>query len=43
MKWLARVLDTRAVRVIQDGERAFEHALGIRCAALRSEPAKLSM
>jgi DNA-binding transcriptional ArsR family regulator len=43
MKWLARVRDTRAVRVTQDGERAFEHALGIRCAALRSEPEKLGM
>ncbi len=36
--WLARVRGTRAVRVTHAGERGFEKAFGIRCAALRIVP-----
>ena len=36
MKWIARMRDTRAVRVTHDGERSFERVFGIRCAGLRS-------
>ena len=39
MKWLARMRDTRAVRLTHAGERGFEHVFKIRCAALRSQPA----
>jgi DNA-binding transcriptional ArsR family regulator len=39
MKWLARMRDTRAVRLTHAGERGFEHVLKIRCAALRARPA----
>ena len=38
MKWLARMRDTRAVRLTHAGERGFEHILGIRCTALRGRP-----
>jgi len=36
MKWLARMRDTRAVRVTQVGERELEQAFGVRCAELRA-------
>jgi hypothetical protein len=39
MKWLARMRDTRAVRLTHAGERGFEHVFKIRCAALRARPA----
>jgi DNA-binding transcriptional ArsR family regulator len=39
MKWLARIRDTRAVRLTHAGERGFEDVFGIRCAALRTRPA----
>jgi DNA-binding transcriptional ArsR family regulator len=39
MKWLARMRETRAVRLTHAGERGFEHVFNIRCAALRSQPA----
>jgi len=35
MNWLARVRNTRAVRLTHDGERSFERVFGIRCACLR--------
>jgi DNA-binding transcriptional ArsR family regulator len=38
MKWLARMRDTRAVRLTHAGERGFEDVFGIRCAALRAQP-----
>jgi DNA-binding transcriptional ArsR family regulator len=38
MKWLARMRNTRAVRVTQSGERGFEQVFGIRCTTLRSQP-----
>lgn len=38
MKWLARMRDTRAVRLTHAGERGFEHVFGIRCIALRARP-----
>lgn len=34
MNWLARMRETRAVRVTHAGERGFEHVFGIRCATL---------
>ena len=34
-KWLARIRETRALRVTHIGEREFERTLNIRCAALR--------
>jgi DNA-binding transcriptional ArsR family regulator len=39
LNWLARMRGTRAVRVTHAGERAFERIFGIRCAALRVQPA----
>lgn len=39
MKWLARMRDTRAVRVTHAGERGFEQMFGIRCASLRTQSA----
>jgi DNA-binding transcriptional ArsR family regulator len=39
MKWLARMRDTRAVRLTHAGERGFEHMFGIRGASLRAQPA----
>jgi len=36
MNWVARVRETRAVRLTHAGERGFEHVFGIRCAALRA-------
>lgn len=39
MKWLARMRDTRAVRLTHAGEHGFEHVFGIRCIALRARPA----
>jgi DNA-binding transcriptional ArsR family regulator len=36
MKWLARMRDTRAVRLTHSGELGFEQVFGIRCAALRA-------
>jgi len=41
MKWLARMRDTRAVRLTHAGERGFEHVFGIRSTALRARPAIL--
>jgi len=38
MNWLARIGDTRAVRLTHAGESGFERAFGIRCAALRARP-----
>jgi len=38
MKWLARMRDTRAVRLTHVGEREFESVFGIRCAALWTQP-----
>jgi DNA-binding transcriptional ArsR family regulator len=38
MKWLARVRNTRAVRLTHDGERGFERVFGIRSVTLRSDP-----
>jgi DNA-binding transcriptional ArsR family regulator len=38
MKWLARMRDTRAVRLTHDGERGFEKVFGIRHEALRLRP-----
>lgn len=37
LKWLARMRDTRAVRLTHAGERGFEQGFGIRCATLRSQ------
>jgi len=34
LKWLARIRQTRAVRVTHDGERGFDKLFGIRCRAL---------
>jgi hypothetical protein len=42
MKWLARMRDTRAVRLTHAGERGFERIFGMRCAALRARPAIVS-
>ena len=39
MKWLARMSDTRAVRLTHAGERGFEHLFDIRCTALRAQTA----
>jgi DNA-binding transcriptional ArsR family regulator len=39
MKWLARMRDTRAVRVTQAGKRGFAEIFNVRCAALRITPA----
>ncbi len=39
MKWLARMRDTRAVRLTHAGERGFEQVFGIRSAFLRTHPA----
>ncbi len=39
MKWLARMHDTRAVRLTHAGERGFEQVFGIRLEALRTLPA----
>jgi DNA-binding transcriptional ArsR family regulator len=36
MKWVARMRDSRAVRITEEGERQFERMFGVRCAALRS-------
>ena len=36
-KWLARIRDTRAVRVTHEGERVFERWFAVRCSALRSQ------
>jgi DNA-binding transcriptional ArsR family regulator len=36
MKWLARMRQTRAVRVTPEGERGFERVFGIPCETLRS-------
>jgi DNA-binding transcriptional ArsR family regulator len=36
MKWLARMRDTRAVRLTHAGERGFEHIFSIRCTELRA-------
>jgi DNA-binding transcriptional ArsR family regulator len=38
MKWLARMRDTRAVRLTHDGERGLERLLGLRCERLRALP-----
>jgi DNA-binding transcriptional ArsR family regulator len=38
-KWLARMRDTRAVRVTYEGERELERRFGLDCAALRVRPA----
>jgi DNA-binding transcriptional ArsR family regulator len=38
-KWLARMRDTRAVRLTYEGEREFERRFGVNCAALRVRPA----
>jgi len=37
MKWLARMPNTRAIRLTHAGERGFENVFGIRCAALRAQ------
>jgi DNA-binding transcriptional ArsR family regulator len=34
-KWLARIRETRALRITHTGEREFERTFNIRCAALR--------
>ena len=39
MKWLARMRETRAVRMTHAGECGFERVFSIRCAALRARPA----
>lgn len=39
MKWVARMRDTRAVRLTHDGERGFEHVFGVRVASLRARSA----
>jgi len=39
MKWLARMANTRAVRLTHAGESGFERVFGIQCAALRARPA----
>lgn len=36
MKWVARMRESRAVRITEEGERQFEKMFGVRCAALRS-------
>jgi len=38
-KWLARVRDTRALRLTYEGEREFARRFGIQCAELRAHPA----
>jgi DNA-binding transcriptional ArsR family regulator len=38
LKWLARMRDTRAVRLTHAGERGFERVFSVRCAALRARP-----
>ena len=35
-KWLARMRDTRALRLTQAGERGFEHVFGVHCAELQA-------
>jgi len=35
MKWIARLRQTRAVRITEEGERQFEKMFGVRCAGLR--------
>jgi DNA-binding transcriptional ArsR family regulator len=42
MKWLARMRDTRAVRLTHTGERGFERAFSIRCKALLARSANVS-
>jgi len=37
MKWLARMRNTRAVRVTHAGESGFERLFGIRCTELRAQ------
>jgi DNA-binding transcriptional ArsR family regulator len=39
LKWVARMKDTRAIRVTLEGELGFERLLGIRCAEIRSRAA----
>jgi DNA-binding transcriptional ArsR family regulator len=39
MKWIARVRNSRAVRITHEGDRQFERMFGVRCAALRSSKA----
>src|SRR5208283_5978531 len=39
MKWLARMRETRAVRLTRTGESGFEHIFRIQCTALRARPA----
>jgi DNA-binding transcriptional ArsR family regulator len=38
MKWLARMRNTRAVRLTHAGELGFEHIFSIRCTELRARP-----
>ncbi len=35
-KWVARIGDTRAVRMTYEGQKVFESLFAIRCSALRS-------
>lgn len=39
MKWLARMRNTRAIRLTHAGEHGFENIFSIRCAELRARPA----
>jgi DNA-binding transcriptional ArsR family regulator len=39
LKWLARMRETRAVRLTHAGELGFERVFSIRCAVLRAQPA----
>jgi hypothetical protein len=36
MKWIARIRNSRAVRITHEGEIQFERMFGVRCARLRS-------
>jgi DNA-binding transcriptional ArsR family regulator len=40
LQWLARMRDTRAVRLTHAGERGFDQIFDIRCRELRSVPAR---
>jgi DNA-binding transcriptional ArsR family regulator len=42
MKWLARMRDSRAVRLTHTGERGFERVFSIRCTALLARSANVS-
>ena len=40
-KWIARIKNSRAVRITHEGEAQFERMFGVRCATMRSSKAAL--